>query len=64
MPKSKTASGVKKRFKVTATGKLMRHRSAMEHYLGKRSQKRIRRNRKETVVSAVDALQIARLTAK
>lgn len=64
MPKCKTVSGVKKRFKVTATGKLMRHESAMEHYLGKKRQKRIRHNRKITTVAAVDAKQIFRLAAR
>ena len=43
MPKTKTSSGAKKRFKVTATGKLLRRRAMLSHNLGKKSQKRKRR---------------------
>ena len=41
MPKQKTHSGAKKRFKVTATGKLTR-RSANQHYEGRKSSKQKR----------------------
>ena len=31
MPKMKTHSGAKKRFKITGTGKVMRHKAGMMH---------------------------------
>ena len=43
MPKTKTSSGARKRFKVTGTGKLLRRRAMLSHNLGKKSQKRKRR---------------------
>lgn len=43
MPKQKTSSSAKKRFKVTGTGKLLRRRAMLSHNLGKKSSKRKRR---------------------
>ena len=43
MPKQKTNSGAKKRFKVTATGKLLRRHAMKSHLLEKKSPKRRRR---------------------
>ena len=43
MPKLKTHSGTKKRFKVTKTGKVMRRRSMRSHFLQKKSAARKRR---------------------
>src|SRR5205807_1612132 len=40
MPKTKTSSSVKKRFKVTAGGKLLRRRAMKSHNLTKKSSKR------------------------
>ena len=41
MPKQKTSSSAKKKFKVTGTGKLLR-RSANQHYEGRKSPKQKR----------------------
>lgn len=37
MPKMKTNSSVKKRFKITGTGKIMRRKSGLRHILTKKS---------------------------
>lgn len=42
MPKVKTNSSAKKRFKVTATGKIMHQKSFRRHILTKKSKKRKR----------------------
>jgi large subunit ribosomal protein L35 len=42
MPKIKTNSGAKKRFKITATGKIRRKHAYKSHILTKKSKKRKR----------------------
>ncbi|ANE49310.1 50S ribosomal protein L35 [Flavisolibacter tropicus] len=51
MPKVKTNSSAKKRFKVTATGKITHQRSFKRHILTKKSKKRKRALAKDGVVS-------------
>ena len=51
MPKQKTHRGAAKRFKVSATGKVMRHHSETSHILSKKTTKRKRKLRKSTQVS-------------
>ena len=46
MPKIKTHSGAKKRFKVTSTGKIKRGHVGRRHILNKKSTKRKRNLRK------------------
>ena len=48
MPKMKTNKSVAKRIKVTARGKLMRHRTGAGHLKSRKSPKRLRRFRKAT----------------
>ncbi|TMK82587.1 MAG: 50S ribosomal protein L35, partial [Actinobacteria bacterium] len=43
MPKMKTHRGAAKRFKVTATGKILRRRAFRNHILEKKPSKRTRR---------------------
>jgi large subunit ribosomal protein L35 len=50
MPKTKTSSSVKKRFKVTASGKLLRRRAMQSHNLTKKTSKRKRRFSKDQPV--------------
>jgi large subunit ribosomal protein L35 len=58
MPKQKTHSGAKTRFKVTGTGKIMKQQAGMRHNLeGKRSQVK-RRLTPEQVVAAADTKMI------
>ena len=54
MPKTKTSSSIKKRFKVTASGKLLRRRAMKSHNLTKKTSKRKRGFRKDTPVAGVD----------
>ena len=54
MPKMKTVSGAKKRFKITATGKLKRKKAYASHILTKKSSKRKRNLRTPTLVAKVD----------
>jgi len=54
MPKTKTSSSVKKRFKVTAGGKLLRRRAMQSHNLTKKTSKRKRRFRKDQPVAKAD----------
>lgn len=54
MPKVKTKSGAKKRFKVTGTGKVM-HKSAFKnHILTKKETKQKRRLGKKSLVKSSD----------
>jgi large subunit ribosomal protein L35 len=55
MPKLKTKSGAKKRFKLTATGKLKAGVAGKRHRLISHSAKYIRQNRGTKVMSASDA---------
>ena len=54
MPKLKTKSGAKKRFKITATGKLMAGVAGKRHRLISHSSKYIRQNRGTKVMSTSD----------
>ena len=51
MPKVKTNSGAKKRFRVTGAGKLVHKQAGKRHNLDKKSQKRIRNLRKGVALS-------------
>lgn len=55
MPKMKTKSSAKKRFKITATGKVKVQQAGKQHGMIKRSNKFIRQARGTTVMSAPDA---------
>jgi len=61
MPKLKTHRGAKKRFKVTATGKIKRRRANKSHLLTGKPSKRTRRLRQATLVSESDFKNIKRL---
>jgi len=63
MPKMKSKSAVKKRFRLTATGKLKRHRSNAGHLLTKKSSKRKQHLRQATVISPAFDRRIRRLLA-
>lgn len=58
MPKLKTKSAIKKRFKMTATGKLMRKHANKNHILTKKSGKRIRKLRKLKVINPAEYKKI------
>ena len=54
MPKMKTKSGAKKRFKVTATGRIKAGQAGKRHGMIKRSNKFIRNARGQTTLCAAD----------
>ena len=61
MPKQKTHKGTKKRFRLTATGKV-KHRSAgTSHLAARMTQKRKRKLRGTDVVSSVETRRISDL---
>lgn len=64
MPKQKTNSGAKKRFKVTGSGKLMKQQSGMRHNLELKSSRRTRRLNQEQLVSSADAKNVKKLLGK
>ncbi len=61
MPKQKTHSGLKKRIKITGTGKLRRSHAYRGHLSASKSQKQIRQLRKETSVHKSDEKRIKAL---
>jgi large subunit ribosomal protein L35 len=58
MPKLKTKSGAKKRFKVTATGKVLYAQSGKRHGMIKRTKKTIREHRGTKVLFKTDGDKI------
>jgi len=54
MPKLKTKSGAKKRFKMTGTGKIKRKSAFKNHILTKKETKQKRRLSKKSVVNKAD----------
>lgn len=64
MPKQKTHRGAKKRFKVTATGKVLRRRAMKSHLLEKKSARRKRSFRRDTGVSAPDLPGVKKLLGR
>jgi large subunit ribosomal protein L35 len=58
MPKLKTKSSVKKRFKITATGKVLAGPGKKRHNLMARSQKAKRANRGSQTLTHADGLTV------
>jgi large subunit ribosomal protein L35 len=61
MPKQKSHSGAKKRFKITGSGKVMKQGAGMRHNLEKKSSRVTRRLNQEQVVSPGEAKVIKKL---
>jgi large subunit ribosomal protein L35 len=61
MPKQKSHSGAKKRFKVTGAGKLLRRRAMKSHYLSKKSEKRKRKFRRDQPLHPTNVRAVKRL---
>ena len=61
MPKQKTHSGAKKRFKLTATGKALARRAMSSHNLEKKSAKRKRSFRRDKGLAPRDAVVVKKL---
>jgi large subunit ribosomal protein L35 len=60
MPKMKSHSGAKKRFKITATGRVKHKQANKSHLLSHESHKRKRQLRGTTVVSHAQERQVKR----
>jgi len=61
MPKQKSHSGAKKRFKVTGSGKVMKQQAGMRHNLEVKRSKVKRRLNQDQVLAPADAKVIKRL---
>ncbi|GAA1670785.1 50S ribosomal protein L35 [Glycomyces endophyticus] len=64
MPKMKTHSGAKKRFKVTGSGKLMRRKAGKNHLLEHKSSKLKRGKDGRVAVSPADVKQVNKLLGR
>jgi large subunit ribosomal protein L35 len=64
MPKMKTHSGSRKRFKITGSGKVMRRQANRRHLLEHKSSRRTRRLASDVEVSPADSKRVKRLLAK
>ena len=63
MPKLKTHKGIKKRFRVTAKGKVVHRKANTSHLLSHKTTKRKRKLRRPAVVAPVEARRIRRALA-
>jgi large subunit ribosomal protein L35 len=64
MPKQKTNSAAKKRFKVTGAGKLLRRHGMKSHNLEHKSAKRKRAFRTDQDVAPADAREVRKLLGR
>jgi large subunit ribosomal protein L35 len=64
VPKQKTNSAAKKRFKVTGAGRILRRHAMKSHNLEKKSAKRRRAFRRQHGVDGSDARDVKRLLGR
>ncbi len=64
MPKQKTNSAAKKRFKVTGAGRVLRRHAMQSHNLEKKSAKRRRGFRRDNAVDETDVRDVKRLLGR
>ena len=64
MPKNKTHSGAKKRFRVTGTGKIMRGQAGRRHLLEHKSSTLTRRLFGEVAVDPADAKKVKKMLGR
>jgi large subunit ribosomal protein L35 len=64
MPKNKSHSGMKKRVKVTGTGKLLTERSGKRHLLERKPSRLTRRLTGTTEVSGADTRRVKKLLGR
>lgn len=60
MPKMKTKSSVKKRFRLTSTGKVVRSFAGKQHNMRKRPNRMLRQSRGTTIMAESNARVIRR----
>jgi len=64
VPKQKTKKAALKRFKVTASGRILRRHAMKSHNLEKKSQKRKRAFRRDQPLEGKDAREVRRLLGR
>jgi large subunit ribosomal protein L35 len=64
MPKMKTHSGAKKRFRITGKGKVMREQANRQHKFESKPSTRTRRLSMDVVTSKADVTRVKRLLGK
>jgi large subunit ribosomal protein L35 len=64
MPKNKTHSGAKKRFRITGGGKVMRERANRRHYFEGKPSTRTRRLALDVPTARADVRKIKKLLGK
>jgi large subunit ribosomal protein L35 len=64
MPKMKTHSGTKKRFRLTGSGKIIRRRANRQHLFEHKSSRVTRRLANEVTLAPSDVKEIKRLLGK
>jgi len=64
MPKQKTHSGAKKRFKVTGSGKVTHEQANRRHLMESKPSKRTRRLMADETVSKADAKKVNKLLGR
>ena len=64
MPKMKTHSGAKKRFRISGSGKVLRERAGKRHLLEHKSSTRTRRLGMDAVASPADVKKIKKMLAR
>ncbi|MFZ5868926.1 MAG: 50S ribosomal protein L35 [Actinomycetota bacterium] len=64
MPKQKTHSGTKKRFRLTGSGKVMREQANRRHLFEGKPTTRTRRLAQDVVASAADLKKVKKLLGK
>jgi large subunit ribosomal protein L35 len=64
MPKQKSHSGAKKRFRVTGSGKVMKQGAGMRHNLERKPSRLTRRLNQDRVLAPQDAKKIKKLLGK
>ncbi|CAB4822777.1 MAG: 50S ribosomal protein L35 [Actinobacteria bacterium] len=64
MPKQKTHSGAKKRFKITGSGKITHEQANRRHLMESKSAKRSRRLESDQVVAPADRKRVKKLLGR
>jgi len=64
MPKNKTHSGAKKRFRITGSGKVLRQRAGRRHYLEHKPSTLTRKLAGTIEVAPADAKKVKKLLGK
>ncbi|HEX5532621.1 MAG TPA: 50S ribosomal protein L35 [Actinomycetales bacterium] len=64
MPKQKTHSGTKKRFRITGSGKVMREQANRRHLFEGKPSTRTRRLAMDVVTSSADVKRVKKLLGK